>query len=172
MFEEWRVIFRRTSIAIVGWACFLGSMPSYAHEVIGISDGDTMTLLVGRKPLKIRLANIDAPEKAQAYGERSKQSLSDLCWGKDATYASQTVDRYGRTVAVVYCDNIEVNRAQVERGLAWVYEKYNQDASLNDLQKTARARQRGLWADRSPVPPWEFRRGSGGGQTCSSHCKR
>jgi micrococcal nuclease len=74
-----------------------------AHQVIGISDGDTMTLLVDQKPLKIRLANIDAPEKQQAFGQRSKQSLSDLCWGKDATYQAQTIDKYGRTVAVVTC---------------------------------------------------------------------
>jgi micrococcal nuclease len=72
--------------------------PAYAHQVIGISDGDTLTLLVDRKPLKIRLGDIDAPGKSQAFGERSKQSLSDLCFGKNATYAVQDIDRYGRTM--------------------------------------------------------------------------
>lgn len=132
--------------------------PAHAHKVIGIADGDTLTLLVEAKPLKIRLANIDAPEKAQAFGERSKQSLSDLCWGKDATYKVQDVDRYGRTVAVVTCGDIEVNRAQIERGLAWVYPKYNQDLSLPGLEAMARRDRRGLWADAEPVAPWEFRR--------------
>lgn len=80
----------------------LNSLPSHAHKVVGIADGDTLTLLVDGRPLKIRLANIDAPEKAQAYGQRSKQSLSKLCWGKDATYDAQDVDQYGRTVAIVY----------------------------------------------------------------------
>lgn len=134
------------------------AIPAQAHQVIGIADGDTLTLLVDRKPLKIRLANIDAPEKAQAFGQRSRQSLSDLCWKKDADYRVQDVDRYGRTVAVVICDGVDVNRAQVERGFAWVYKKYNKDRALPALQKRAREGRRGLWFDPDPVPPWEFRR--------------
>jgi micrococcal nuclease len=133
------------------------SSPAFAHQVIGISDGDTLTLLVDRKPLKIRLANIDAPEKTQAFGERSKQSLSDFCFGRDATYKAQTIDKYGRTVARVTCGGVDVNRAQVERGMAWVYDKYNTDRSLPTLQANAKAGSKGLWADKSPVAPWEFR---------------
>jgi micrococcal nuclease len=131
--------------------------PAFAHQVIGIADGDTLTLLVNRKPLKVRLANVDAPEKKQAFGERSKQSLSDLCFGRDATYAVQDIDRYGRTVAVVTCAGVQVNRAQVERGMAWVYQKYNKDRSLPAVQAQAKLKRAGLWADKSPVPPWEFR---------------
>jgi micrococcal nuclease len=104
------------------------------------------------------LANIDAPEKSQAFGERSKQSLSELCFGKDATYDKHDIDRYGRTVAVVICATINVNRAQVERGMAWVYPKYNKDRSLPALQDHARETHQGLWVDADPVPPWEFRR--------------
>lgn len=132
--------------------------PAYAHKVIGIADGDTLTLLVDQKPLKIRLANIDAPEKVQSFGERSKQSLSDLCWSKDASYKVQDIDRYGRTVAVVTCGGVEANRAQIERGMAWVYSKYNQDLTLPGLEAMARRGRLGLWADADPVPPWEFRR--------------
>ncbi|HZW11693.1 MAG TPA: thermonuclease family protein [Noviherbaspirillum sp.] len=135
----------------------LSTSNAFAYKVIGIEDGDGITLLVDQKPLQIRLANIDAPEKQQAYGQRSKQSLSDVCWGKDATYQAQTIDKYGRTVAVVTCDGIEANRAQVERGLAWVYERYNLDRSLPALQGEARTARRGLWADKEPVPPWVFR---------------
>jgi micrococcal nuclease len=131
--------------------------PAFAHQVIGISDGDTLTLLVDRKPLKIRLGDIDAPEKTQAFGERSKQSLSDLCFGRDATYKAQTIDKYGRTVARVTCGGVDVNRAQVERGMAWVYDKYNTDRSLPALQANAKTGSKGLWADKSPVAPWEFR---------------
>jgi micrococcal nuclease len=105
--------------------------------VIGVADGDTRRLLVNRKPLKIRLANIDAPEKAQAFGEVSRKSLSALCFGKDAAYQAQNIDRYGRTVAVVTCGGIEANRAQVERGMDWVYSKYNKDASLSRVQDYA-----------------------------------
>lgn len=64
----------------------------FAHKVIGIADGDTLTLLVDNRPLKVRLANVDAPEKAQAFGNRSRQSLSDLCFGKNAAYKTQDID--------------------------------------------------------------------------------
>lgn len=141
-------------------AAFVLSLPlaSHAYKVIGIADGDTLTILEGSRPLKLRLANVDAPEKSQPYGQRSKQSLSDLCWNKDAQYETQDTDRYGRTVAVVTCGGVEVNRAQVERGFAWVYPKYNRDPSLPQLQEDARGMQRGLWSDRNPVPPWEYRK--------------
>lgn len=139
-------------------AILLLHAPASAHKVIGISDGDTLKLLVNGKPLKIRLANIDAPESRQAFGQRSKQHLSDLCFRKDATYLPQNKDRYGRTVAVVFCDGIEANRAQVEQGMAWVSPTYNRDPSLWQLEKTARDMRRGLWSDPSPVPPWRWRK--------------
>lgn len=139
------------------WLALLCALPSYAHQVIGIADGDTMTLLVDRKPLKIRLSDIDAPEKKQAFGQRSKESLSDLCWGKDAAYRTQTVDRYGRTVARVTCGGVDANRVQVERGMAWVYSRYSKDAALPTVQQTAKSSHKGLWVDAAPVPPWEFR---------------
>lgn len=128
-----------------------------ADQVISIADGDTLTVLHERQPLRIRLANVDAPEKAQAWGKRSKQSLSDICFGKDAHYKVQSIDRYGRAVAVVVCDGVQANRAQVERGLAWVYTQYNKDSSLPALEAQAKAAQRGLWSDRDPVPPWTYR---------------
>lgn len=140
-----------------------------AHKVIGISDGDTMTLLVDQKQLKIRLANIDAPEKTQAFGERSKQSLSDLCWGKDAQFNAQSIDKYGRTVAIVRCGGIEVNRAQVQRGMAWVYPKYNTDASLPALEVSARNSKSGLWSDKTPTAPWEFRHSAPAPQSSVCH---
>ncbi|WP_238552150.1 thermonuclease family protein [Herminiimonas sp. CN] len=142
--------------AIFALLIFL-ALPAYAYQVIGIADGDTLTLLVDRKPLKIRLSDIDAPEKKQAFGQRSKESLSNLCWGKDATFKAQTVDRYGRTVARVTCAGIDVNRIQVERGMAWVYDRYNTDSNLPSMQTAARLSRKGLWADKSPMPPWEFR---------------
>lgn len=144
------------SFALLFGVALLAS--AHAHTVIGISDGETLTLLVDEKPLKVRLANIDAPEKEQSFGERSKQSLSELCWGKEASYKEQDLDRYGRIVAVVTCDGVEVNRAQVERGMAWVYPKYNKDLTLPRIEAIARKDRRGLWSNADPVPPWEFRR--------------
>ncbi len=147
---------RRRLLALV-FIAFL-SPSAHAHQVIGISDGDTMTLLVDQKQVKIRLANIDAPEKKQPFGQRSKESLSAMCWGKDAQYEAQTIDKYKRTVALVYCDGAQVNKAQVTAGMAWVYLKYNKDRSLPAAQNEAEQAKRGLWADVAPVPPWEWRR--------------
>ncbi len=148
----------------VSFSCYMVFAICHAAPVIGIADGDTLTVLEDKRQIKIRLANIDAPEKSQAFGHRSKQSLSDLCYGKDATYLVQDIDRYGRTVAVVTCDGVEANRAQVERGMAWVYLKYNKDAVLPDLQERARANRSGLWADSEPSPPWDWRKARQNGQ--------
>jgi micrococcal nuclease len=154
------VTMRRLALsATLGFA--LGHVPathSSAAPVIGISDGDTLTILESGQPVKIRLANIDAPEKAQPFGNRSKQSLSDLCFGKGAEYTPQAKDRYGRTVALVNCAGIEANKAQVERGMAWVYPKYNRDPLLPAVEESAKVGKRGLWADPQPVPPWEWRK--------------
>jgi micrococcal nuclease len=127
--------------------------------VIGVTDGDTLSVRCGNAtPVKIRLSGIDAPERRQSYGTRSRQSLADLCFRRDATYEVQDIDRYGRTVAVVTCNGVEANRHQVETGMAWVYSRYNKDRELPALQEQAKAAKRGLWADPQPVPPWEFRR--------------
>jgi len=131
---------------------------THAHQVIGIADGDTMTLLVDQKPLKIRLANIDAPEKKQAFGQRSKESLSAMCWGKDAQYEAQTIDKYKRTVALVTCGDVGANREQVRLGMAWTYTKYNKDPFYVAIQEVAKDAKRGLWIDPDPVPPWEWRK--------------
>lgn len=140
-------------VAVLACVC----VPTLAHTVVGVADGDTLTMLDNGRPVKIRLANIDAPEKAQAYGQRAKQSLSDLCYGKDASYQAVDVDRYGRTVALVTCEGVNVNREQVARGLAWVYVRYNKDPSLPVLEGRARGARLGLWGDPEPTPPWMFR---------------
>jgi micrococcal nuclease len=138
--------------------CLFVSIPSFAYKVIGIADGDTLLLLVDKKPLQIRLANVDAPEKSQPFGRVSRKSLSDICFGKEAYFNAQNVDRDGRTVAVVNCDGVEANRAQVKRGLAWVYRKYNNDLPLYAIEARAKKSRMGLWAAKSPIPPWEFRK--------------
>lgn len=139
-----------TSTGILAAAFFAG--------VIGISDGDTLTVLHERQPIKIRVAEIDAPEKKQPFGTRSKQSLSDLCFGKQAEVFPQKTDRYGRTIARVKCDGQDASAHQVQVGMAWVFDRYVTDRSLYLLQDMARAGGRGLWADAGPVPPWEWRK--------------
>ncbi|OGT84318.1 MAG: nuclease [Gammaproteobacteria bacterium RIFCSPLOWO2_02_FULL_61_13] len=139
------------ALSFPAWADFTG-------RVVAVADGDTITVLREREQVKVRLVEIDAPEKAQAFGNRSKQSLSDLCFNKTARLDDKGKDRYGRTLARVYCDGADANAEQVRRGMAWVYDRYVTDRGLYSIQDEARAAKRGLWADNSPVPPWEWRR--------------
>jgi len=131
-------------------------------QVIAVADGDTLTILDSQKSqIKVRLAAIDAPERIQAFGNRSRQSLSDICFGKDASVDVVDTDRYGRTVGVVTCDAIRANDAQVQAGMAWVYRKYAAKFThLIALEEAARSAELGLWADQVPVPPWEWRKGN------------
>jgi endonuclease YncB( thermonuclease family) len=127
-------------------------------RVVGVADGDTLTVLTPEyEQVKVRLAEIDAPEKAQSFGQVSKKSLSDLAYGKAVEIRVVTTDRYGRTVGAVTVDGQDINQLQVERGLAWAYRKYLHRPELLDVEAAARAAHRGLWADADPIPPWEFR---------------
>lgn len=137
------------------------SYPAHADfsgRVVSIADGDTITVLVERQQVRVRLVEIDAPEKAQAFGNRSKQSLSDMCFDKEARIQEKSKDRYGRILGRVICDEIDANAEQVRRGMAWVYDKYVTDHALYQLQNQAKAASRGLWYDPDPVPPWDWRR--------------
>ncbi|WON72900.1 thermonuclease family protein [Nitrosospira sp. Is2] len=130
----------------------------FLATVIGISDGDTLTVLnENKQQIKIRLAEIDAPEARQPFGTNSKQSLSELCFGKQAQIKPRAKDRYGRTVARVICDGVDANAEQVNRGMAWVYRKYAKDHNLYVLQHDAKVAGRGLWSEPSPMPPWKWR---------------
>jgi len=127
--------------------------------VVAIADGDTLTILdESNRQTKIRLAEIDAPERGQPYGTRSKQSLSEVCFRQPAAVYVVDIDRYGRTVGRVHCSGTDANAEQLRRGMAWVYDRYAKDKSLYRLQDEARATGRGLWADPEPTPPWEWRR--------------
>ena len=127
--------------------------------VVGVADGDTLTALCnGSKQVKVRLSEIDAPEKRQPFGNLSKQSLSGMCLQKKAKIKPQTKDRYGRIVARVMCEGVDANEEQVRRGMAWVYDKYVRDQNLYSIQDKARASKIGLWADKKPIKPWEYRR--------------
>lgn len=130
--------------------------------MVGVADGDTVTVLTADQvQVKVRLAEIDAPEKKQAFGQASKKFLSDLCFDRPVEIKPLTTDRYGRTVARVYCNGVDANAEQVRRGMAWVYDKYVTDRSLYRLQDAARIGRIGLWLDEAPVAPWEWRRRRG-----------
>ncbi|MCZ2421058.1 MAG: thermonuclease family protein [Burkholderiales bacterium] len=143
---------------LAAFAVILAATAAQAGElrgrVVAVADGDTLTILdAGRQQRRIRLAEIDAPEKRQPFGQRSKQSLSDLCYGRDAVIEDGGRDRYGRTIGRVSCAGIDANAEQVRRGMAWVFDRYATDRSLYAIQDEARAARRGLWRDPQPVPP-------------------
>lgn len=156
----------RRMLALTMWATMLAlTLPTQAGEVlngkvIGVTDGDTITvLLAGHDQVKVRLANIDAPEKAQPFGQRSKQALSDLAFGKAIECNQSGLDRYGRTIAVCSVGSMVINLAMVKSGMAWVYRKYAHDVpEYYAAEDEARRQRLGLWADSDPVPPWEWRK--------------
>lgn len=128
-------------------------------EVVAIADGDTLTVLDEENNThKIRLYGIDAPEKGQAFSQKSKEGLSNLCFRKIAELDIISTDRYGRSVAYVYCDAINVNYKQVYDGLAWIYTEYNKDNNFIEYENSAKANRRGLWADPNPVYPSKWRK--------------
>ena len=126
-------------------------------KVVGVSDGDTITVLVDKKPIKIRLEGIDAPEAKQSFGNRSKQALSDLVFGTEVKVKKTGEDRYGRSLGFVSREGIDINAKMVQDGWAWHYKKYNRDSKLADLEGQARAAKRGLWSESNPLAPWDFR---------------
>lgn len=132
--------------------------------MVGIADGDTITVLDGtRTQHKIRLAGIDAPEKKQAFGQRSKESLSDLVFAKAVSVETNKRDKYQREIGKVLVEGLDVNLEQVKRGMAWHYKAYVREQTSNDrkvyadAENEAKAARRGLWADSDPIPPWDFR---------------
>lgn len=133
----------------------------YQARVVGVTDGDSITILSASRQEKIRLAEIDAPERGQPYGSKAKQTLSNLVFGETVTIRPVTIDRYGRTVARIFLDELDVNAAMVEQGAAWVYTAYSKDPLLPQLQAAAKAEKRGVWglSEYQQIPPWEWRRG-------------
>ncbi len=131
----------------------------WSGQCVGVSDGDTVKVMLHGKAQTIRLYGIDTPEKAQAYGTRAKQFTSTLAFGKPVKVFSKGMDRYGRVLAWIFVGSTCVNAQLVSNGLAWWYRQYSpNEAKLAQLEAQARSARRGLWADAAPVAPWEYRR--------------
>jgi endonuclease YncB( thermonuclease family) len=131
-------------------------------RVIAITDGDTLKILTaGNVQYKVRLDGIDAPEKTQDFGNRAKEALSNLCFGKTVTVISSGTDKYGRTLGtIILDDNINVNASMVKSGYAWHYKQYSNDSTLAKLENEARSAKVGLWSQSNPTPPWNYRSGN------------
>lgn len=145
------------------------SLPTYADQlqgkVIKVTDGDTINVLTSDyQTHKIRLSGIDAPEKKQAFGNRSKQALADLIYSKTVTVEYNKLDRYQRAVGKITFKGQDVNLRQIKLGLAWHYKKYEKEQDVEDRSIYANAEflaQRdklGLWYDANPIAPWDYRK--------------
>jgi endonuclease YncB( thermonuclease family) len=150
---------------------FILFLSNFAHAktieglVVGVADGDTITVLDQQKnTYKIRLQGIDAPEKKQAFGEKSKQSLHDLVNRKQVRIEYDKEDKYGRIVGKVTVDDVDVCLQQLVLGMAWHYKKYQNEQSVSDralysdTELKSKSLKLGLWTDDTPMPPWEFRK--------------
>jgi endonuclease YncB( thermonuclease family) len=147
---------------------FITLPPAQAATLTGrfirVTDGDTLVILTANKAQhKIRLQAIDAPERSQAYGTKSKEQPSDLVAGKFVVVEFNKYDRYGRMVGKVLLSGEDVNLEQIEAGLAWRYKKYQGEQSASDrvkysdAEREARRHKLGLWQAPHPISPWDYR---------------
>jgi endonuclease YncB( thermonuclease family) len=139
-------------------AIVLAAATLLSCTVHGVFDGDTLKARCGRSTIKVRIAEIDAPESKQAFGTQSKWALSRLCLGQHVLIEKRGLDRYGRTSGRAICSGKDAGAEQVKSGMAWVYDGYATDKNLYRLQDEARANKRGLWSRSRPQPPWEWRK--------------
>jgi endonuclease YncB( thermonuclease family) len=135
------------------------SADTISGNVIAIPDGDTLTIIDrNKKRYRIRLAEIDAPERKQPYGTRSRNSLAEICFQKQAAAETTEKDSYGRLIGKVSCAGVDANTEQVRRGMAWVNARATlPNSPLPEMEANARLRKLGLWAGQKPEPPWKWR---------------
>lgn len=155
------------SICATLFVCFAGcaGAADFTGRVVGVADGDTITVLAPQNiQHKVRLSGIDAPEKSQAFGQRAKQSLSDLVFNRQVTVQTHKKDRYRREIGKVLVDGLDANLEQIKRGMARHYKAYQREQSAEDraayaaAEDEARRLRVGLWQEAQPVPPWELRK--------------
>ena len=133
-------------------------------KVVKVVDGDTLHVYTNKKTYKIRLSGIDAPERGQAYGKRAKEHLEFLVAGKKVIAIVESKDRYGRYVASVKVQNKDVCAEMLTAGYAWHYKQYDNNKYYDELQREAKKAKRGLWLDKKPQAPWEYRKEQRAGQ--------
>ncbi|MDP1946867.1 MAG: thermonuclease family protein [Nitrospirota bacterium] len=149
-----------TNLALLLLLAGAASPQQWTGRVVGIQDGDTLTVLRGATQIKIRLHGIDCPETAQPFGSRAQQKTAELAFGRTVIVQPGKADRYGRTLAVVILPNgHSLNDELLRAGLAWWYRQYApKERALARLEDAAREAHLGLWADQDPTPPWLWRK--------------
>lgn len=160
-----RLLAKLAALALTLFCSSVSIAGTLFGQVVGVTDGDTIKVLDDQRTQhKIRLAGIDAPEKAQAFGQRSKEQLASLVFDKYVKVETEKQDRYGRTVGKVVLDERDVNLIMVLTGFAWHYKKYEDEQSFADrmlyadAEREARLEHRGLWVESGAVAPWEWRK--------------
>ena len=149
----------RLFIFLLIWGLPLAAQADLSGRVVGVHDGDTLTIAEHGRKVRVRLDGIDAPELEQRYGWAALRSLAHLCRGTNATVTERGKDEEGDILGSVTCGNTDANAEQVKRGFAWVFRTYLPLGSpLYELETNARLTQRGLWHDKDPIPPWEWRK--------------
>ena len=147
-------------LAFLMFGRFAVAAEEWTGKVVAVADGDTLTALRDDTPVKIRLWGIDCPESHQDFGTVARRFLGDLAHNRTATVRERDRDRYGRVVALVDVDGVNVNRALVAAGLAWVYRRYCHGPERTEwlaLETDAQTARLGLWAHPDPIPPWDWR---------------
>ena len=138
-------------------AMLYASLFAFSGEVVSIHDGDTITILTEKKQqIKVRLFGIDAPELKQPYGKKSKQFLANLIASEVVEVEENGKDRYKRTIGTIYVNGTDINAQMVENGYAWAYRKFSK--KYTPQESKAKSQKLGLWQDKEPIPPWEWRR--------------
>ena len=153
------------SFLLIFSVCTASASKILQGKVVSVADGDTITVLDAEKNQhKIRLQGIDAPEKAQAFGAKSKQALYEMVHGKTVQVSFEKSDKYGRILGKVLLDGQDICHEQIKAGLAWHYKKYQNQQPLVDRdaysasETAAKSEKLGLWSDPQPVAPWDFRK--------------
>lgn len=128
-------------------------------RIVRVADGDTVIILTeDKQQVRIRLADIDCPEKSQDFDNKATLLVRELCYNKEAKVIKTGTDRYGRTLGVLYVDSINVNEVLVRQGLAWHYKRYTDCHRLDSLEKIARKEKLNIWSLPNPIPPWVYRK--------------
>ena len=136
---------------------------SLTGRVTRVADGDTLTILdAANAQHKIRFHGIDAPEKSQAFGQKSKLHLSSLVFGKDVRVKYKSRDKYGRILGTIYVDGLDINLEMLRAGLAWHYKRFDSTPAYAAAEMEARQNRLGLWQDKNPINPYDFRKAKRG----------
>jgi micrococcal nuclease len=154
----WPIRYLRLSAAVVvlvGAAC---AGETFSGKVVAIHDGDTISVLRGREPVRLRLEGIDTPELGQAFGRAAKQFTAALAFGREVTVTTRYRDTFDRPVARVRLGGEDLSQALVRAGMAWHFTRYSNDRELATAEREARSARRGLWAEPNPTPPWLWRK--------------